>query len=403
MTIAISETQLLDAEVLNNPYPFYRRLQQEAPVWRVPGTKIFVVTQYSLLEEAARRVEDFSSNILCVLYRGRNGVPVRFVHNINVAQTLATADPPMHAIHRKAVFSSLNAKRMATMSSKIEEITDTCISNILEAGTADFMSALANIVPMSVVCELVGFKGKDINTLLQAAFDSTAIVGGALSVFQLIRCIFRSVCIQFWLDGQLRPANPDDDTLLATMKRSLSDKTLNRAECRAVLHILLAAGGESTTSLLGNAVRILAEDPVRQNELRSNPQLIPRFLEEVLRLESPFRSMLRSVPKDTTLGGVNIPAGSTVLLFWSAGNRDPEAFANPDEIDIERAPKHLTFGRGIHSCLGAPLARLEGKIVLSKLLERTSHIALDPKQPPQWVQSLQVRRHEKLPIIVTPR
>jgi cytochrome P450 family 144 len=168
-------------------------------------------------------------------------------------------------------------------------------------------------------------------------------------------------------------------------------------EVQTILHTLLSAGGESTTSLLGNAVRMLAEDPAQQS-LRDRPEHIDVFVEEALRLESPFRQMVRSVPHDTTLGGIDIAAGSTALLLFAAGNRDPAQFANPDSVDLTRgSPKrHLAFGHGIHFCVGAALARIEARAVLTELLEQTQNFALDPDHDPQWVDSLLVRRHEQL-------
>jgi cytochrome P450 len=168
---------------------------------------------------------------------------------------------------------------------------------------------------------------------------------------------------------------------------------------------LLSAGGETTASLLGNAVRLLAEDHDLQDQLRQNPGQIPRFVEEALRLESPFRYQMRSVHKDTALGGVDIPAGTTVLLLFGAANRDAAEYSRPDEVDLQRqVPRlHLAFGRGIHHCVGAPLARLEARIVLSVLLERTASISLDPDHMPRWVSSLLVRRHEQLPVRLVAR
>jgi len=171
-------------------------------------------------------------------------------------------------------------------------------------------------------------------------------------------------------------------------------------EAKGILHTLLSAGGESTTSLLGNAVRILAEHEELQQHLRQNPEQIPTFVEEALRLEPPFRYHMRSVPKDTTLGGVDIPARATVLLLWGSANRDPAEFERPDEVDLDRqVPRHhAAFGRGIHFCVGAPLARVEARSVLTVLLDRTSSITLDPAHAPRWVNSLMVRRHEQLPV-----
>ena len=303
MTPSIPGQSLLDSSVLDDPYAFYRRLQNEAPVWQVPGSKIIVVTRYALLDEASRRVEDFSSNLRGVLYRGRNGMPARLTREKGIPQILATADPPLHTAHKKAVFPELVAKRMLAMSPEIEEVADACITQLMREPSADFMAVLGNPLPMMVISKLVGFKGSNIDKLLEAAFDSTAIVSGSLSLFQLLRTMLRSAMIQRWLAGQLKGASDTGDNILASIKRNVENKTLREIEGRAILHILLAAGGESTSSLLGNAVRILAEKQELQQTIREKPELIPVFLEEVLRLESPFRFHLRSTPKETTLGG----------------------------------------------------------------------------------------------------
>jgi cytochrome P450 len=196
----------------------------------------------------------------------------------------------------------------------------------------------------------------------------------------------------------------DEEGILAAVRRALDDGTLQLGEVTTILHTLLSAGGESTTSLLGNAVRMLAEDPALQHRLREKPDDVGVFVEEVLRLESPFRQMMRSVPHDTTLGGTEIPASSTALLFFAAGNRDPAQFHNPDRVDLSRgSPKrHLAFGHGIHFCVGAALARIEARAVLTALLGQTREFGLDPGHEPQWVDSLLVRRHAELYVWATP-
>ena len=213
----------------------------------------------------------------------------------------------------------------------------------------------------------------------------------------------RSTDIQAWLEEQLEIAKQEPGAdILTSIGRGVDSGAFDLREGIVILQTLLAAGGESTTSLMGNSVRMLAERPDLQQDLRDNPERIPAFVEEALRLESPFRSMPRSVKHDTTLGGVVIPAGATVLLMFAAGNRDAAAFEDPDEIVLERPRRHLTFGSGIHMCVGNPLARLEGRVMLSALLKRTSSFALDPNDQPEWVNSLQVRRHERLSLKVVP-
>jgi cytochrome P450 len=263
------------------------------------------------------------------------------------------------------------------------------------------MNVIGNVVPITMISRLIGFRESDVDQLLCAAFDSTSMLGSTLSYDELMDLISRSWEIQAWIAEQLSIAMEDpSENLLGAVARGINDGALNNVEAAVILHTLLSAGGESTTSLLGNAVRMLAEHQDLQEQLRQNPGLIPMFVEEALRLEPPFRYHMRYAPKDTTLGGVAIAAGSTVLLLWGAANRDPDAFERPDVIDLQREVprRHVAFGRGIHHCVGAPLARIEARNVLTVLLSRTSNIALDPELAPKWTNSLMVRRHEVLPV-----
>lgn len=401
MQLDLPGTLLLDRDVINDPYPFYAQLRNHAPVWRVPGTEVFVVSTFARLNEAAARVEDFSSNMRCLLYRDDEGLPARLSFGASGADALATADPPIHKLHRDAVFPELVAKRMAALEGEIVEISSRCVQRALEARDVDFMTDIGNVVPITVISRLIGFRAADLDQLLEAAFDSTALLGAMLTLAQLEELVARSGAIGAWIAEQLATAmtKPSDD-ILGAIARGIESQTLSPGEGAIVLHTLLSAGGESTTSLLGNAVRLLAERQELQQDLRHHPEQIPAFIEEMLRLESPFRLHLRSVPRDAVLGVVEIPAGSTVLLLWGAANRDPSVFERPDDVVLNRPVprRHIAFGRGIHHCVGAPLARLEARVVLSVLLDRTSSFTLGPANRPHWVESLMVRRHDRLPI-----
>jgi len=391
---------LLDPQVLDNPYPFYRRLREEAPVWEVPGTEVFTVSTYELVAEAAGRVEDFSSNMHCLLYRDEAGLPGRFAFGEG-GQALATADPPLHAIHRDAVFPELVAKRMEALEPDIVELANQLVSRALDAGTVEFMTAIGNIVPITMISRLVGFRNSNLDELWTSAVNGTRLVGSTLSLDELLESASGMEGILAWIAGQLSVAldEPSED-LLGSVANAVREGALTEPEAIGILTTLLSAGGETTTSLLGNAVRMLAERPELQDHLRRNPEQIATFAEEALRIESPFRYMMRFVPRDTTLGTREIPAGATVLLLWGAANRDAAEFERPDEIDLDRRipRRHVAFGRGIHHCVGAPLARVEARNVLTVLLERTSNIGLDPGRSPSWVRSLLVRRHEQLPV-----
>ncbi len=406
MTQGISATMLLDSKIIEDPYQFYRRLHAQAPVWEISDTGLFAVSTFELVAEATGRVKDFSSNINFLLYRDDAGLPCRLPFGDAGAQALATADPPMHTLHRNTVFPELVAKRMAELEPDIVDVATGCVTRALESGTAEFMTEIGNVVPITMISRLIGFRDSNIDQLLTAAFDSTAMLGSTLSLDELMELIGHIGEIQAWLADQLSAAvkHPADD-LLGAVARGVQDGVFGDFEALAILHTLLSAGGESTTSLLGNGVRLLAEHPDLQEHLRQRPEQIPAFVEEALRLEPPFRYHMRVAPKGTTLGVVDIPAGATVLLLWGAANRDASVFERPDEIDLQRQVprRHVAFGRGIHHCVGAPLARIEARAVLTVLLERTSEITLDPEHAPQWANSLMVRRHEQLPLRLVPR
>lgn len=406
MSGPLQASSLLDPTVLADPYGFYDDLRRRAPVWRVPGTEIHVVSSYEFVVEATTRVEDFSSNMHALLYRDDDGTPARLSFGNAGVQTLATADPPDHGIHRSAVFPELVAKRMAELEADIEQAAAVCVDEMLQRGHAEAMADIANVVPFDVISRLIGFRDADPDRLKLAAFESTELLGSTVSLTQLHHLIGQIGGIESWIGDQIADArrSPGDD-ILGAVARAVTDGTFGTHEGCVTLHTLLSAGGESTTSLLGNAVRLLAEDPTLQDRLRADPGLVPAFVEEALRLESPFRYLLRSTHHPTSLGGVEIPADATLLLLWAAANRDPAHYEAADRVDLGRRVlrNHLAFGRGIHHCVGAPLARLEARIVLTALLDRTSSFRLDPADPPSWTNSLLVRRHERLPILLGAR
>lgn len=396
--------RLLDPAVIDDPYPFYRDLREHAPVWRVPGTDVVTIATFDALAEAVSRTDAISSNIEALLYRDDAGLPARIEFGGAGVQTLATADPPLHAIHRGAVFPELVAKRMLALEPDISALASNLLAGALDRDPFDFTAEVGNLVPINVITWLIGFTGADQSALLQAAFDSTEMLSATMSRGELEAMFVRSDEIGTWIAGQLQAAckAPGED-LLGAVARSVESGAFTFESAVVILHTLLSAGGESTSSLLGNAVRILAEQPELQQQLRADHNLIPPFVEEALRLESPFRHHLRVAHEDIEIAGTQITKGTTVLLLWSAANRDPAEFDRPDQVVLDReTPRHhVAFGRGIHHCVGAPLARIEAKAVLGTLLAQTEHFELAGE--PRWVNSLMVRRHATLPLYCTPR
>jgi cytochrome P450 len=399
---------LLDPAVVESPYAFYRRLVSEVPVWLVPGTPVVIVSSFAAVTEATNRVEDFSSNLRGLLYRTDDGLPGVLPFDAGVdADALATADPPLHSAHRSAVFPELVARRMATLRPEIEALAESHMTAALSRTPVEFMDDIANAIPIRVVSKLIGFHNEDPDELLATAFGSTAMLAATESVDEIYALMERSLAVFGWMSEQLvdRGSSGAADGILGAVSGAVAAGDLELAAGLTIIHTLLSAGGESTTSLLGNAVYILATTPELQRRLRDDTSLVAPFIEEVLRLESPFRYHLRHVPHTAELRGVTIPAGSTMLLFWGAANRDPAEFVRPDEVVLDRAtPRHhLAFGRGIHLCVGAPLARLEAQVILTQFLARTEAFALDLQHSPVRVRSLMVRRFESLPLSVTAR
>jgi cytochrome P450 len=401
MTAAIPHAALLDPTCIQHPHGFYRDLHLHAPVWRASTDDIFVVSSYDLVEKATSRTEDISSNMRHLLYRGADGALARLPFNHEGTQVLATADPPVHTLHKRTAFPNFAMKRMALLEPEITETARGYVDAAVAQGEVEFMDAVANWIPIEVIGRLIGFRGEaPLKMLLQAALDSTDALAGTMSLEELAQLSARMDEVGRWVAAQLKIgcAEPEEDVLSA-IGAGVKSGAISAAEGRVMLQTFLSAGGESTTSLIGNAARVLAENPELQAALRAAPERIPAFLEEVLRYESPFRSHMRSVTRDTDLGGVDLPEGATLLMFWGAANRDAAAFENPDALVLDRPRRHVGFGHGIHLCVGAPLARLEARVTIRLLLERTSAIELG-EESPHWAHSIMVRRHEKLPLVL---
>lgn len=400
---APSPRSLLDLAVIEDPLDFYDQLRAAAPVWKVPGTPVVVVSSFAGISEAVSRPEDFSSNIGGLLYRDDDGLPAVTPYGGHDTDVLATADPPLHSVHRKAVFPTLVARRMAELRPEIDDLTLAFLEPALECGRFDFMARVGNAVPIRVVSRLVGWQDEDPDLLLQAAFDSTNILRGTRPLDEVHAAIERTAIVGVWIAEQLQAALDDPpEGLLGVIVDAVNGGELKFTDGLIIMHTLLSAGGESTTGLLGNAVHVLATDQELQARLRGEPELLTPFIEEVLRVESSFGYHMRQVRHDTELLGVEVPGGSTVLLMWRAANHDPAEYDRPGEIVLDRpSPRHhVGFGRGIHLCVGAPLARLEAEVIIGRLLERTASFRLDPSRPAVREESLMIRRFNELPLVV---
>ncbi|TQM25365.1 cytochrome P450 [Nocardia bhagyanarayanae] len=406
MTRTVNEIDLFDPESLDDPYPLYQRLRDTAPVHRVDGTDFYLVSRWDLVVEATTRLADFSSHLTAALVRQPDGSAAVFDMDGEgqAVHVLATADDPEHLRHRKLVLPTLVAKRVRALEPAMAANARRLWVEGVRGGRVEWMAAMADRLPMTMVANLIGLPAADIPQLVEWGYGSTELLGGVLTTDRLGVVITAATELAAYLHRAFTAAcvAPGDD-LLGDLARACASGDLEPHVAALLLVQLVGAGGESTAGLIGNAVRLLATDPGLQQRLRAEPDLLPGFLEEVLRLESPFRAHHRHVVADTTLGGVDLPAGAHLLLLWGAANRDPAIFPEADLLRLDRAVQrgHLAFGKGVHFCVGAALARLEARVALETLLGTTESFELAPEpDAAQWVPSIFVRRHARLELVL---
>ncbi|WKG02192.1 cytochrome P450 [Mycolicibacterium sp. HK-90] len=393
--------ELFEPTCLQDPYPLYDRLRADAPVAQVGDSPFFAVTSFDAVIEATARSQEFSSNLTATMWSQPDGTVTAFGMGEpgNPIHVLATADEPAHAAHRKMVLPRMAVKRIAELEPFIAATTADLL--VGARGEFEWMSTLADRLPMLVVAQLLGLPATDVDRLVSWAYASTQLLDGLVDTEQLTASGIAAVELGGYLTERFgeASANPGENLLGDLATYSAAERVAPDVAVFMLIQ-LVGAGGESTASLIGSAVWILSHRPELAERLRHEPALVVPFLEEVLRFESPFRGHYRHVLADTELAGVALPADSHLLLLWGAANRDGTVFEAPNEFRLDRpnVKNHLAFGKGGHFCLGAALARLEARIVISSLLSAGGTIC--PAGDAEWQPSLLVRRLKQLPLSV---
>lgn len=402
--------RLYDDEVVADPCPYFAQLRAEDPVHEVGGSGMFLVTRMDLIKQVIADTETFSNHYVGFLQRDDDGTS--FVLPIgpqgsdpSAGWVLATADPPDHLRHRRVMQPHLTPAAVEALVPTMREFATDLLAPGLEAGGIEWMGTVAEPLPMRVLARLLDLPETAIPQMLEFGYASGERLSGLATrarLAELDQIAFGSAGA-FVLDAYVGRGGTSD-SLVGSIVAAVESGQLTETEALSMLAVVVIAGGESTTSLVGNAARLLATHPELQERLRADRSLVPAFVEEAARLQPSFRNHPRLVTRGTELGGVRIPAGSHLALVWPAGNRDPDAFDHPDAIDLDRpSPRsHVTFGWGAHLCIGAPLARAEARVALETLLDHATHVEVDPDAPPpQYVPSLMVRRLGTLPLRLT--
>jgi cytochrome P450 family 144 len=318
---------------------------------------------------------------------------------------LAVADPPAHAPQRKLLQPHLSPEAVAVLEAPIRALADDALEPVLAAGAGDIVAALTNPLPAQVVCLLLGLPAEDAGQLVRLVWDIGLLLDGVTNVDGMGRASTAALELTEYVQGQLGAARARPESrregLLRVLVGAVEASLISSDDALGILMQLIAAGTETTSSLMATTIEILARDAGLQDALRRHPARIPETLEDVLRQDGPFQFHYRCARSDAVLGSTPIPAGSRVLLMWAAANRpgavDVVGPDGPDGPDAPRAP-HYAFGRGLHFCIGAPLARLEARVVIERLVTRTSDFALDNDAQPVRRPSISLRRHASLPL-----
>jgi cytochrome P450 len=404
MTVLDDPIHFLGADALQDPYPIYDRMRAQAPVHRIGSSPFYAVCGWDALNDAVARVDDFSSNLMASLVYNEDGTvtPFPMADAGGDMYALATADDPAHALHRKILLPHLSAKRVRIIEEFALERADRLWDENLRDGRIEWMSAMANRLPMMVVVRLLGLPDDDADDLIRLGYATTTMLDGVVTAAQLEAAGIAVIELSgYVLKHFENDTGRTESGLISDMAARYASGELSQLAALGMMITLFSAAGESTASLLGSAAWILATRPEIQQQVRDNPELLGPFIEEALRFEAPFRAHYRHVRRDTVLDGVKVPAESHLLLLWGAANRDPAYFQAPNDFRLDRngAKSHVTFGKGVHFCMGAALARLEAQIVLRMLLDRTTWI--EAGDIGEWLPSILVRRLNRLELVIS--
>jgi pimeloyl-[acyl-carrier protein] synthase len=386
-----------DPEFRANPYPHYGPLLDgPPPIIDAGPMKFALVARYADVTAGLRDHEHLSSMQPPPppeqVYEGR----------FKGARNMLGSDPPQHSRLRRLVSRDFTPRRIRELEPRIREIAKDLLDKVEAKGQFDLMADIANVLPVTVIAEMLGVPPE-----LNAKFKnwSDTIIGGDNRLPgmapppELVRAV-DELGDYFTDQIERRRSHPGPDLVSALVAAHDEGEVMSAADLLSFITLLLLAGNETTTNLVGNGTLALGRNPDQFEALKRNPAMLPRAIEEMLRYDGPVQSTVRLAKEAVSLGGTEIPAGALALMIVAAANRDPAQFKDPEKFDITRDPnEHVAFGEGIHFCIGAPLARMEARITFEAMLERFPRLRLkDPAMKPVYKGSYFLRGLESLPL-----
>jgi cytochrome P450 len=387
----------MDPEFVADPYPMYHRLRAEDPVHHSP-LGFWVLTRYADVIAMLRDPRLIKEPIAAF-------VAARFGMTVppGLGLSMLDRDPPDHTRLRGLVSKAFTPRALERLRPGIQQIVDGLLDEVAGRGSMDLIEEFAYPLPVRVICEMLGVPVRDHERFKHWGLD----IARGLDAIMLPpdsevgkRSVTGRRALAEYFHGLIaeRRAAPREDMLSALIAAEEAGDKLNEDELLATCILLLVAGHETTVNLIGNGVLALLRHPAELRKLRENPGLIGTAVEELLRFDGPVQRTARIPSEDVTIDGQTIGKGEMVMPFLGAADRDAAQFPDPDRLDITRADnRHIAFGMGIHFCLGAPLARMEGQIAINTLLARLPKLALATDRP-RFRQSLTLRGLETLPV-----
>lgn len=384
-----------DVDINADPYPTYKRLRDEAPIYYNDRYDVWALSRHADVEKALVTWQTFSncrSDILEIL---RSGVDLP-------AGVVLFEDPPLHTMHRGLMSRVFTPKRMAALEDQVREFCARCLDPLVGTDRFDIVAELAAVMPMRVIGMLLGIPESDQMAVRDKSDAFLRTESGKPMEVQQDAIANGDIYAEYI---EWRAKHPSDDLMTALLNAEFEDqtgttRTLTRPEVLTYTQVLAGAGNETTGRLIGWLAKVLAEHPGQRRELVEDRSLIPNAVEEALRFEPTGPHTARYVMQDVEYYGTTVPEGSAILLLIGSANRDERRYENADVFDIHRDnSQHLTFGYGLHYCLGANLARLEGRVALDEVLTRFPEWDVDYDNA-KLAPTSTVRGWESMPIIV---
>lgn len=389
----------LSPEFIRNPYPYYHHLRTTDPVHRSP-LGFFVASRHAdvnLVLRDRRFGKDFVGRMT---RRFGNEMLDEPVYR-SMRHWMLQQDPPDHTRLRGLVVKAFTARRVEDMRPRIQQIVDEVLDRVAAQGHMDLIADFAFPLPVTVICDMLGIPAED-----HAIFFSGARTGGRLldpvplTRAEIDEANAGNLAAAEYFRGlfELRRRQPGDDLTTQLVQAEQEGSKLSNEELTANIILLFGAGHETTVNLIGNGLLALHHNPDQLRLLQSNPSLIANAIEEFLRYDSSVQLTGRTALEAVTLGGTDVAEGETVLCLLGAANRDPAVYPDPDRLDITRQNiRPMSFGGGIHFCLGAQLARIEGEVAIAMLLRRLPNLTLDDREHPDWRPTFVLRGLNSLP------